>query len=34
MPGIGKPGERSCGKPRPTLGCRATDNGDDMGVIT
>jgi hypothetical protein len=26
---IGKPGESSFEEPRPTLGCRATDDDDD-----
>jgi hypothetical protein len=28
LPGIGKPGDRSFGKPRPTLGFKITDDDD------
>jgi hypothetical protein len=31
LPGIGKPGERSFGKSRPTLGCGGDDGGGGGG---
>ena len=32
--GIGKPGKRSFGKPRPTLGCRATDDDKTLWALS
>ena len=33
LPATGKPGGSSFGKPRPTLGCRGTDDDDNNDVV-